>query len=99
LRRDLKDIDLVVGAKGSPLELALSAVYHVDAPSGQYSAGGGREDCRKMRSISGITPLAYGESVTQRFRNTAGTDTTFISRYSGKLRSGRMFGQPLEAVI
>lgn len=32
--RDLKDIDLVVGAKGSPLQLVLSAVYHVDAPTG-----------------------------------------------------------------
>ncbi|MFM8371396.1 MAG: ABC transporter permease [Bacteroidota bacterium] len=94
--RDLKDIDLVVGAKGSPLQLVLSAVYHVDAPTGNIPLEE-VEKLRKMRSISGITPLAYGDSY-QRFR-ILGTDTTFISRYSGKLRSGRMFGQPLEAVI
>ena len=34
LDRDLADVDLVVGAKGSPLQLAMSAVLHVDAPTG-----------------------------------------------------------------
>ncbi len=94
--RDLKDIDLVVGAKGSPLQLVLSAVYHVDAPTGNIPLEE-VEKLRKMRSISGITPLAYGDSY-QRFR-ILGTDTTFISRYGGKLKSGRLFKQPLEAVI
>ncbi len=93
--RDLKDIDLVVGAKGSPLQLVLSAVYHVDAPTGNIPLEE-VEKLRKMRSISGITPLAYGDSY-QRFR-ILGTDTTFISRYGGKLRSGRLFGQSLEAI-
>ena len=32
--RDLENIDLVVGAKGSPLQLVLSSVYHSDAPTG-----------------------------------------------------------------
>jgi putative ABC transport system permease protein len=94
--RDLKDIDLVVGAKGSPLQLVLSAVYHVDAPTGNIPLEE-VEKLRKMRSISGITPLAYGDSY-QRFR-ILGTDSTFVSRYGGKLKSGRLFGQPLEAVV
>ena len=29
---NLKGIDMVVGAKGSPLQLILSGVYHVDSP-------------------------------------------------------------------
>ena len=32
--RDARGIDLVVGAKGSPMQLILSAVYHLDIPTG-----------------------------------------------------------------
>ena len=32
--RDAEGIDLVVGAKGSPLQLILSSVFHVDQPTG-----------------------------------------------------------------
>ena len=32
--RNIEDIDLVLGAKGSPLQLILANVYHVDAPTG-----------------------------------------------------------------
>ena len=31
---NLKGIDMVIGAKGSPLQLILSSVYHVDSPTG-----------------------------------------------------------------
>ena len=32
--RDLSGIDLVVGAKGSPLQLILAGVFHIDVPTG-----------------------------------------------------------------
>src|ERR1700754_1629207 len=34
VERDLAGIDLVVGAKGSPLQLILSAVFQLDRPTG-----------------------------------------------------------------
>jgi len=34
MTRDAAGIDLVVGAKGSPLQLILSSVYHIDFPTG-----------------------------------------------------------------
>ena len=34
LRRDLAGIDLVVGAKGSPMQIMLSGIYHLDVPTG-----------------------------------------------------------------
>ena len=34
LTRDARGIDLVIGAKGSPLQLILSSIYHVDFPTG-----------------------------------------------------------------
>ena len=35
--RNIKDIDIVLGAKGSPLQLILANVYHIDAPTGNIS--------------------------------------------------------------
>ena len=32
--REARGIDLVVGAKGSPLQLILSSVFHIDQPTG-----------------------------------------------------------------
>ncbi|MGT4071523.1 UNVERIFIED_CONTAM: hypothetical protein I5919_22365, partial [Aeromonas hydrophila] len=34
LERDVAGIDVVVGAKGSPLQLILAGVYHLDVPPG-----------------------------------------------------------------
>ena len=58
---DLKDIDLVVGARGSPLQLVLSAVYHIDAPTGNILLS----DAEKFIHdplIEQAIPLAYGDS-------------------------------------
>lgn len=93
---DLRDIDLVVGAKGSPLQLVLSAVYHVDAPTGNIPEAE-VEKIRQLRSVAQVIPLAYGDSY-QRFR-ILGTDTSYIGKYSGVLREGRLFQQNLEAVL
>jgi putative ABC transport system permease protein len=93
---DLRDIDLVVGAKGSPLQLVLSAVYHVDAPTGNIPMAE-VEKIRQLRSVQQVIPLAYGDAY-QRFR-ILGTDTSYISKYSGTLRAGRLFQDNMEAVI
>jgi putative ABC transport system permease protein len=37
IENNLKGIDMVVGSKGSPLQLILSAVYHIDSPTGNIS--------------------------------------------------------------
>ena len=37
MNRDAAGIDLVVGAKGSPMQLILSGIYHLDAPTGNRS--------------------------------------------------------------
>ena len=34
MERDATGIDLVIGAKGSPMQLILSSVFHVDIPTG-----------------------------------------------------------------
>ena len=44
LQQSLNGVDLVVGAKGSPLQLILSSMYHVDAPTGNIPIA----DCKAM---------------------------------------------------
>ena len=34
LEKNIAPVDLVIGAKGSPLQLVLSSVLHIDAPTG-----------------------------------------------------------------
>ncbi|MFT4022994.1 MAG: FtsX-like permease family protein [Flavihumibacter sp.] len=54
-------VDLVIGAKGSPLQLVLSALYHLDAPTGNISL---HEAERWMRHpfVAAAAPLAYGDN-------------------------------------
>jgi putative ABC transport system permease protein len=39
LDNNLAGIDLVIGAKGSPLQLILNSMYHIDAPTGNIPIG------------------------------------------------------------
>ncbi|MBX2921900.1 MAG: ABC transporter permease [Chitinophagaceae bacterium] len=93
--RDLKNIDLVVGAKGSPLQLVLSAVYHLDAPTGNIS----KEEAEKLLTnpmIEQVTPLAYGDNYDG-FR-IVGTDSTYLLKYNSSFSRGSMFSNPMEVV-
>jgi putative ABC transport system permease protein len=93
---DLKGIDIVVGAKGSPLQLVLSAVYHIDAPTGNIK----QSDLQKIARnpmIAQIIPLAYGDSY--RSYRILGTDSNYIQKYEAKYAQGRVFRGNLEAVL
>ncbi|HVU94700.1 MAG TPA: FtsX-like permease family protein [Puia sp.] len=93
---DLKDIDLVIGAKGSPLQLVLSAVYHIDAPTGNIL----RSDAEKIIHnplIKQAIPLAYGDSY--KTYPIIGTDSAFLKLYGGVLQQGNLFTKTLEAVV
>ena len=35
--KNLADIDLVIGAKGSPLQMILCSMYHIDNPTGNIT--------------------------------------------------------------
>jgi putative ABC transport system permease protein len=61
IAKDLNDIDIVVGAKGSPLQLVLSAVYQLDEPTGNISMEEVNQ-LKKDKNIKSIIPLAYGDN-------------------------------------
>jgi putative ABC transport system permease protein len=94
--RNIKDIDFVLGAKGSPMQLILANVYHVDAPTGNIAM---EEAARiiKHPMIKEAIPLAYGDSY-QKFR-IVGTTLKYPDHYNMQMASGRPFQAPFEVTL
>src|SRR6185369_3197249 len=61
LRRDLAGIDLVVGAKGSPMQLMLAGVFHLDVPTGNIPLTT-LAQLRAQPLVAQALPLALGDS-------------------------------------
>ncbi len=96
LNNNAKDIDLVVGAKGSPLQLILSSIYYIDFPTGNIPLKEANELSRNP-FVKRATPLALGDNYNG--ARIVGTDTNFISLYGLKLQSGKFWNADLEATI
>ena len=94
--RNIRDIDMVLGAKGSPLQLILANVYHVDAPTGNISLAAAQKIVRHPYIESGI-PLAYGDNY-EMFR-IVGTTTAYVDHYSANLDQGRVWKDAFEVTI
>ena len=93
---NLKGIDMVVGAKGSPLQLILSAVYHIDSPTGNISI----EDAKKIknnRMVGSSIDLLYGDNY--KGYRIVGTDDEFLDLYDAKIKDGRKWEDPFEVVV
>ncbi|MDX1684464.1 MAG: ABC transporter permease [Saprospiraceae bacterium] len=93
---DLRNIDMVIGAKGSPLQLVLSSIYHMDAPTGNIKIAEAKKFVTSPIVESAI-PLAYGDSYGG--YRILGTTHEYIEKYDGELRSGKLFEKNMEAVI
>ena len=61
MHRDARGIDLVVGAKGSPMQLILAGIYHLDAPTGNIPLAAA-QSLAKNRMVKQAMPLALGDS-------------------------------------
>lgn len=96
LQRDLAGIDLVVGAKGSPMQLILSGVFHLDVPTGNVPLAA-VDLLREHPLVGRVVPLALGDSL-RGFR-IVGTSTEYLDLYRAKLAQGRAWSAPLEAVL
>jgi putative ABC transport system permease protein len=80
--RNVAGIDMVMGAKGSPLQLILSSIYQIDAPTGNISM---EEATRLTRSplVKSVIPLSMGDSY-QGYR-IVGTNQKYLgSCFGGK---------------
>jgi putative ABC transport system permease protein len=96
LERDAKGVDLVVGAKGSPLQLILSSVLHVDIPTGNIPLAAASSIAADPMVLS-TTPLSLGD--TYRGFRIVGTDASFLELYSAHVERGAPFTHEMEAVL
>ena len=96
LQRNLRGIDMVVGAKGSPLQLILSSVYHIDNPTGNISYDEANALSNNAMVETAI-PLSFGDSYNG-FR-IVGTTHDYVELYQGTLKEGQLWNYPLEVVL
>ena len=96
LQQSLNGVDMVVGAKGSPLQLVLSAVLHIDNPTGNISYKEAKK-LAKSRYIKDAVPISIGDNY--KGYKLVGTTTDFIDLHKTKLEKGTLFKKPFEIVI
>lgn len=94
--RDAQGIDLVVGAKGSPLQLILAAVYHVDVPTGNVPLAA-VDKLRANRYVAQVIPLALGDN--HRGFRIVGSEPALIEHYGGRLLAGALWRDRMQAVL
>lgn len=96
MKRQIKTVDMVIGAKGSPLQLILSAVYHADKPTGNISA----EEASRIQKhplVKESVPLSYGDNV-EGYR-IVGTTPLYLDWYEGSLIKGTIWSTTFEVVL
>ncbi|MEM9051650.1 MAG: FtsX-like permease family protein [Bacteroidota bacterium] len=95
-KNNIRGIDMVVGAKGSPLQLILSAVYQIDSPTGNIPLEEANQ-LAKNRLVDKTIQLSYGDSY--RGRRIIGTSTDYLDLYAAELKEGELFTESFEAVV
>ncbi|QJD95459.1 FtsX-like permease family protein [Mucilaginibacter robiniae] len=96
LEANTKNIDLVVGAKGSPLQLVLSSIFYVDFPTGNIPL----KDAQQLMHnpmVKLAVPLALGDNYNG--YRIAGTNTSFIQLYNLTLQSGCYWKRDFEVTV
>jgi putative ABC transport system permease protein len=94
--KNLAGVDLVVGAKGSPLQLILSSLYHIDYPTGNISYAEAGQ-LKRHPLVKKTIPLALGDNY-HGFR-IVGTDHAYVELYQGILQRGDLWKQDFEVTI
>jgi putative ABC transport system permease protein len=95
-KKNIRGIDLVVGAKGSPLQLILAAVYHMDSPTGNIPLKEAM-DLTGHPLVEKAIPLSLGDSYNG--YRIVGTDTTYPAHYGAVLADGRLWNKSMEVTI
>ncbi len=96
ISKNSRGIDLVIGAKGSPLQLILANVFHVDFPTGNMNL---QEAAKASRSryIERAIPVSLGDS----YKGTriVGTTKAYADLYEAEVGQGDWFGDHMEVVL
>ncbi len=96
LLRDARGFDLVIGAKGSPLQLILSSIYQVDVPTGNIPLAE-VERWRRHPRVESAIPVAMGDNFAG--YRILGTEHAYAEHYGAALAQGRLWQKPFEATL
>ena len=94
--KNITGIDMVVGAKGSPLQLILSSVFQIDSPTGNIKLA----EAQQLASnpmVKKWIPLAMGDSYLQ--YRIVGTTPAYIKHFEATFGQGQVFQSPMDVVI
>ncbi len=94
--RDLAGIDVVVGAKGSPMQLILAGVFHLDVPPGNVPLQAVKA-LETHPMVASVVPISLGDNF-QGFR-IVGTSPAYLTLYQANLKQGRVWAAPLQVVL
>lgn len=96
--KNLADIDLVIGAKGSPLQMILCSMYHIDNPTGNITVDEAKAFLNPSHPLlAKSVPLSLGDNY-KRFR-IVGTNDGILEIYNAELASGSLWSKNLEVTI
>ncbi|MFK7937053.1 MAG: ABC transporter permease, partial [Saprospiraceae bacterium] len=91
-------INLVIGAKGSPMQLILSSMYHIDNPTGNISIQEIKPFLNpKHPLIKTAIPVSLGDSY--RGYRIVGTTPALLDLYKGEYAQGEIWNAPFEVVV
>jgi putative ABC transport system permease protein len=96
IENNLGKIDVVVGAKGSPLQLVLASVLHLDNPTGNISYKKALKISKKPL-IKSAVPISYGDNY--KGYRIVGTTHEYIALYDGELKKGHLVENAMQVVL
>lgn len=96
LANNSKNVDLVVGAKGSPMQLILSSLYHVDNPTGNISLAEANKIAENPL-IKLAVPISLGDNF--KGHRIIGTDSNYLTLYELKIKEGKIWNKSFEVVL
>jgi len=95
LYKNAEGVDAVVGAKGSPVQLILSSIFHIDAPTGNINLGEAKE-LMEHPMVATAIPLALGDNY--RGYRIVGTTSAYLEKYGAEYRDGTSWDHEFEVV-
>jgi len=95
-RKNMAGIDMVVGAKGSPIQLILSSIYHVDYPTGNIDPSQ-TKFIENHPMVEQTIPISVGDNY--KAWRVVGTTVAYPELYEMELRNGAWFSKPMEVTV
>ncbi len=97
--KNLAGIDLVIGAKGSPLQLILCNMFHIDAPTGNIAIKESRAFLNPKHPLIRLAvPLSLGDSY-KGYRIVGTTHRLVDSIYNGTLSEGKLWENNMDITL